>query len=179
MTIKLSTFNHFITIFNTAITMCCRINFLLLLFSLPLLIKAQVVTVPFSLDISPQCDFDSITIQSVVTGKIQVMDPDSIRNIEIFNPLDIVFVMAQGSSGVAILPARPIEKGKVKLIIGKENGCRDIKLQSAADKRIRALENFKNLSIEEKKASIISRVEENLIYQDLTDLPGILSDRKL
>ena len=79
-------------------------NFLLL----PLFICAQSIRTDLEIDIPDDCAIDSILIQSMVRAEAKWIPAESRQLAELFHPVDIVLIMAQGASGMATLPPTPL-----------------------------------------------------------------------
>ncbi len=127
---------------------------------LPLFICAQSIRTDLEIDIPDDCAIDSILIQSMVRAEAKWIPAESRQLAELFHPVDIVLIMAQGASGMATLPPTPLSTQSPTIRI--DEGCNSITLVSPADDRVAEFQDYVGRNPTVKEELLLPLLEKNL-----------------
>lgn len=117
------------------------------------------------------CVIDSMLIQSIVTAEATWIPAKPRHSVELFHPVDIVLVMAQGPSGIATLPPTPLSTQNPTIQIAAE--CNSITVDSPANERVTEFKDCAGRPSAEKEEALLQLLEKNL---DAITVMDYLSD---
>ena len=122
--------------------------------------NSQSEEIEMTLSLDEKCGFDSILLQSNITGQIVKYGVKSKQPVNIFAPVDIVIIMAEGENTRGLAFNIPVEKS-LHISAVSEEGCNNLKVETIGQKRMEEYEAFLEMSEEKKQAQLLPLIQKN------------------
>mgnify|MGYP006283615959 CR=1 FL=1 len=133
--------------------------YLLLLVSC-LSVYGQTNNIMLTISLDERCGFDSVLIQSYVSGQVVKLGLEPEQTVSLFAPVDMVLVAAEGDVARATAFNIPVEK-TLHITADSAQGCTNLLVESEGQKRKEEFDQYQALSREEKQQQLLPLIRKN------------------